>query len=120
MVYVAGSRRPIHELLAPAAPLREDLYGKELVGMTRQPVSWDAQVETRRRLHADIGSRLTGGIAAFPLSLHDARPDFRLIDLPQAAALPAVRWKLMNLERLKRANPEKHGAQRDALERLLR
>ena len=38
----------------------------------------------------------------------------------EAAELPAVRWKLVNLERLKRANPEKHLAQRDALERLFR
>ena len=42
--------------------LREELYGDELVGMTRQHVSWNALIETRRRLHADIGSRLTGEV----------------------------------------------------------
>lgn len=118
MVYVACSRRPMHELLSPAAPLKEELFGEEFMGMIRQHVTWDALVETRRRLHADIGSRLTGEIAAFLLSLHDARPDFRLIDMPQAAELPAVRWKQLNLERLKQANPWKHRTQRDALERL--
>ena len=120
MVYVASSGRPMHELLAPAAPLREQLYGEEFEGMTRHPVSWDALIDTRRRLHADIGSRLNGDVAAFLLSLHDAEPDFRLIGLPQAADLPAVRWKLINLEKLKQANPQKHKAQRDALERLFR
>ncbi len=120
MVYVASSGRPMHELLAPAAPLREELYGEEFVGMTRQPVSWDALIETRRRLHADIGSRLTGEIAEFLLSLHDAEPDFGLIGLPEAADLPAVRWKLVNLERFKQADPRKHQAQRDALVRLFR
>ena len=118
MVYVASSGRPMHELLAPAAPLREELYGEEFVGMTRQPVSWEALIETRRRLHADIGSRLTGDIADFLIPLHDAEPDFRLIGLPEAADLPAVRWKLVNLERLKQADPRKHQIQRDALERL--
>ena len=98
MVYVASSGRPMHELLAPAAPLREELYGEEFVGMTRQPVSWDGLIETRRRLHADIGSRLSGEVSAFLISLHDAEPDFGLIGLPEAANLPAVRWKLMNLE----------------------
>ena len=88
--------------------------------MTRYPVSWDALLDTRRRLHADIGSRLNGDVAAFLLSLHDAEPDFRLIDLPRAADLPAVRWKLINLEKLKQANPRKHMAQREALESLLR
>ncbi len=120
MVYVASSGRPMHELLAPAAPLREQLYEEEFEGMTRHPVSWDALIETRLRLHADIGSRLNGDIAAFLLSLHDAEPDFRLIGLPQAVDLPAVRWKLINLEKLKQANPRKHNAQRDALERLFR
>ena len=120
MVYVASSGRPMHELLAPAAPLREELYGEEFVGMTRQPVSWDALIETRRQLHADIGSRLNGDVAAFLLSLHDAEPDFHLIGLPAAAELPAVRWKLINLEELKHANPQKHKVQRDALERLFR
>ena len=120
MVYVASSGRPMHELLAPAAPLREELYGEEFVGMTRQPASWDSLIETRRRLHADIGSRLTGDVAAFLLSLHDAEPDFRLIGVPEAADLPAIRWKLLNLEKLRHANPRKHRIQRDALARLLR
>jgi hypothetical protein len=57
-------------------------------------------------------------VAAFLLSLHDAEPDFYLIGLPEAAGLPAVRWKLINLEKLKQSNPQKHKVQRDALERL--
>ena len=120
MVYVASSSRPMHELLAPTAPLSKRLYDEEFVGMTREAVSWAALVEVRRRLLADIRSRLRGDIAAFLLSLHDAEPDFGLIGLPHAADLPAISWKLVNLEKLKHANPEKHGAQRDALECLFR
>ncbi len=120
MVYVASSGRLMHELLAPAAPPGEQLYGEQFEGMTRRPVSWDALIETHHRLCADIGSRLNGDVAAFLLSLQDAEPDFRLIGLPQAADLPAVRWKLTNLERLKRSNPQKHKTQRDALENLFR
>ena len=120
MVYVASSGRPMHELLAPTAPLNEELYGEEFVGMTRQPVSWNALIETRRRLHADIGSRLTGDVADFLVALHDADPDFHLIGVPEAADLPAVLWKLVNLKRLKQADPQKHKTQRDALVRLFR
>lgn len=120
MVYVAGSSRPMHELLAPAAPSSEDWYDDEFVGMTRVAVAREALVETGLRLRADIGSRMTGEIALFLLSLHDANPDFGLIGLEDAAQLPAVRWKLVNLERLKQVNPGKHAAQRTALERLFR
>ena len=120
MVYVASSGRPMHELLAPAMRFSEAWYDEEFAGMTREAVSGDALVEARRRLHADIARRLKGDVAAFLLSLHDAEPDFGLIGLPEAAGLPAVRWKLVNLERLKKTNPGKHAAQRDALESLFR
>ena len=58
MVYVASSGRPMHELLAPARPYREDLYDGEFSGMTRETVSRNALADTGRRLHADIKSRL--------------------------------------------------------------
>jgi len=120
MVYLTASRRPMHELLAPASPPGGDSYHTEFTGMARETVSAEALFQTRQLLHADVRSRLTGGIGTFLLSLHDARPDFGLIGLPQAAELPAVRWKILNLEKLKRSNSQKHAGQRDALERLLR
>ena len=86
--------------------------------MTREPVSREALAEAGRRLHRDLGSRLHGDVATFLLSLHDAEPNFRLLGLPDAADLPAVRWKLVNLQRLRDTNPGKHAAQRAALERL--
>ena len=63
-------------------------------------------------------SGLKDDIAGFLLSLHDAAPDFGRIGLPEAGSLPAVRWKVINLEKLKRADPKKHAVQRRALESL--
>lgn len=119
MAYVASSGRPMHELLAPATPPSADLFDADFAGMTRENVSKEALDETRARLHADIRQRLTGNIATFLLSLHDAEPDFALTGLPEASRLPAVRWKLLNLEKLKREDPGKHAAQREALQALL-
>ena len=120
LVYVAGSRRPMHELLTPATQVRDETYDEEFAGMTRVTATREALVEAGRRLYQDIESRLTGSVARLLLSLHDTEPDFGLIGLSEAAELPAVRWKLVNLERLKRENPKKHQEQRDALERLFR
>ncbi len=119
LVYVAGSRRPMHELLAPDSSNWGERYETEFAGMARSPVSAETLIETERHLHMDIHARLTGGVANFLLSLHDAQPDFGLIGLLHAAELPAVRWKLRNLAALKNNNPAKHAAQRDALKKLL-
>ena len=54
----------------------------------------------------------------FLLTLHDGAPDFEAIGLPQTAALPAVRWKVINLARLKEENPAKHAEQREAIEAI--
>lgn len=118
LVYVCASGRPPHELLAPPAIPIEDLYTEEFVGMTREEVALSDLETARTRLIADIRSRLTGKSAAFLMSLHDAEPDFALIDLPQAERLPAIQWKLLNLRKLKAENPAKHAEQGEMLKAL--
>lgn len=118
LVYVCASGRPPHELLAPPAIPIEALYTEEFVGMTREEIALSDLETARTRLIADIRSRLTGKSAAFLLSLHDAEPDFALIDLPQAERLPAIQWKLLNLRRLKAEDPAKHAEQGEMLKAL--
>ncbi|MEA2118985.1 hypothetical protein [Halovibrio sp. HP20-50] len=87
--------------------------------MTRTAVSLEELLNTRKRLIADIHSRFDENTKRFLLSLHDGSPDFDAIDRPRAAALPAVRWKLINLEKLKNENAAKHAEQHHELEVLL-
>lgn len=119
LVYAASSPRPLHELLRPTLKPLDEAYAREFEGMTRQAVPMADLVEARARLIADLAARFGDPIGRFLLSLHDAAPDFGLIGLPQAAALPAVRWKLLNLERLKGENPAKHAEQRALLEAVI-
>ena len=119
LVYVACSARPPHELLNPNPQALQDLFDKEFSGMTVEPVTVEELEDVRTRFVADIQTRLTGPSAAFLRSLQAVAPDFTLIDLPEAANLPAVLWKLRNLERLIAENPKKHGKQSEALEALL-
>lgn len=94
-------------------------YAREFEGMTRTPVPLDTLLATRLKLVADLQSRLDDKAKQFLLTLQDGEPDFAALNRPQAADLPAVKWKLLNLNKLKRDNPEKHAAQRDALLKLL-
>ena len=118
-VYVASSARPMHKLLAPQAPMCELLFEQEFVGMTTEPVEFNELAGVRTKLDADIKTRLTGDVAQYLLGLHDANPDFEALGFPQAAALPAVRWKVKNLARLKQDDSTKHSDQRMRLTALL-
>lgn len=119
LIYVASSPRPAHELLDPNPIDLEQPYAREFEGMTRTPVPLATLLATRLKLVADLQSRLDDKARQFLLTLQDGEPDFAAIDRSQAADLPAVKWKLLNLNKLKRDNPEKHAAQRDALLKLL-
>ena len=119
LVYACSSGRPVHELLSPSAVSIKNSLVEEFSGMTREKIRQSELETVRTQLFADIRSRLEGNIATFLLSLHDAKPDFELIDLSQAEHLPAVQWKLLNLRKLKTENPKKHAEQRIMLEALL-
>lgn len=118
LIYVASSGRPPHELLSPNLIDLDQPYAREFEGMTAEPVPLDALVETRTRLIDDVRAKLDERAKSFLLSLHDCEPDFNSIGHPDAANLPAVRWKLINLEKLKSLNAPKHAEQRDELIRV--
>jgi hypothetical protein len=87
--------------------------------MTIEPVSLVELKDARARLIDDLLARLDEKAMRILLTLHDGEPDFEAIGLPQAAALPAVRWKLLNLAKLKQQNPDKHTRQRREIENML-
>lgn len=118
LIYVASSGRPPHELLRPAPQPLEERFVAEIEGMTAGSISVAELEEARTKLFADILAKTDGPAMKFLLSLHDGGPDFDAIGLPQAANLPAVRWELQNLEKLKKNNPDKHAEQRKLIEGL--
>ena len=83
--------------------------------MTFDGISLDALLVTREQLVSEIRSRLDQTSELFLSSFHALKPNWELIDFSTVRNLPAVRWKLMNLERLQIENPEKY---RDLLESL--
>ena len=120
LVYAACSSRPMHELLAPNEKDIADEFAREFAGMTAEPVNIDALLSARKRMIDDIQARLNGNAAEFLRTLQAGEPDFTLIELPQAADLPAIKWKILNLKKVKADNPEKHRAQTKALRAITR
>ena len=120
LVYAACSSRPMHELLAPNEKDIADDFAREFAGMTVEPVELDELISARMQLIGDIQGRLKGPAAEFLIGLQSGEPDFMLINLPQAANLPAMKWKILNLKKLIADNPNKHRAQSDELKSILR
>jgi predicted nucleotidyltransferase component of viral defense system len=119
LAYAVSSRRPLHELLAPNLKPIDEVYSREFVGMTRSQIDLDDLYRARSMLITEIQSRIDDNSRHFLLSVHDGNPDFTLIGLPQAAQLPAIRWKQQNIKRLLRENPAKHAVQRDLLRQAI-
>lgn len=115
LVYAACSNRPMHELLAPNEKELAEDFAREFAGMTVEPVDLDDLISTRKRLIDDIQVHLNRPAANFLRTLQAGEPDFTLIRLPQAADLPAIKWKILNLKKLIAENPDKHRAQSEAL-----
>jgi len=56
----------------------------------------------------------------FLLSLVAAEPEWSLLGVKHLEQLPGLRWKLQNLEQLKKTNARKFAQQSDTLARLLK
>ncbi|HRQ87378.1 MAG TPA: nucleotidyl transferase AbiEii/AbiGii toxin family protein [Bacteroidia bacterium] len=117
--YLVGHNRPVHEVLFANAIDIAPAFDNEFAGMTRQPVSLDELLAVRQRLFAELPASLTSQQRAFLLGLVKGEPDWSLMQCLHLRDLPAIRWKLANLSRLKQANPAKFSRQAAELEARL-
>ena len=113
--YLAGHNRPVHEVLFSRDQELATTFENEFQGMARTPVSLTALVETRQRLRRELQANLTSSHRAFRLGLVQGEPRWDLMQCGHLAELPAIRWKLQNLAKLKRSSPGKHAQQADEL-----
>ena len=121
LIYLASHPRPVHELLCPHKLDIAAQYDEEFVGMTVTPLplgtlltARDALIEAVQRRAAEPAAR------RFLESFVATEPDWSVLGLGEAIAeLPALRWKLMNLERLRQQNPHKFAAQAEQLNQCL-
>jgi hypothetical protein len=119
VTYLAGHNRPTHEVLFGRQKDISQEYRTTFVGMTTQDVAVETLLETREKLFKELPERLKANHRRFLIGLARAEPDWSLLKCSHAASLPALQWKLTNLQRLKKANPEKLDEQARVLEQKL-
>lgn len=119
VTYLAGHNRPTHEVLFGSQKDIAQEYRTTFVGMTTEDVKLETLLKTRDRLFKDLPKKLKANHRKLLIGLARAEPDWTLLKCPHAASLPALQWKLLNLQKLKKANPEKLEGQAKALEQKL-
>lgn len=103
VAYLAGHNRPVHEVLMPRLHPLEATFANQFNGMTRDEVSLRSLEETRERLVQDLPRALTEQHRTFLLSLVQIQPRWDCLPFPHLQELPAIRWRLQNLAKLKGA-----------------
>ncbi len=117
--YLAGHNRPVHEVLFSRDRDMTSAFENEFAGLARNPVTLARLQEVRHKLRTELPAALTANQREFLLGLVANDPDWRLMKYPHLSQLPALRWKLQNLTRLKRSNPSKFAQQAEELRRRL-
>ena len=94
-------------------------FEKEFSGLTNVPITLLQLNETRQRLRRDLPRALTNGQKHFLISLANGEPDWSLMACRHLGELPEIRWKVLNLAKLKKTNLEKFRQQSEELQRCL-
>jgi predicted nucleotidyltransferase component of viral defense system len=119
VVYLAGHNRPIHEVLFPNLRDIEQEYRETFVGMTAEEVALDTLHDARAKLLRTLHASLDGNERQFLVSVARNQPQWDLLDLDHVKNLPALRWKMRNLDELQKSNPDRLRQQADELQRRL-
>ena len=100
IVYLISHDRPISEVLNAR---RKDItveFAENFEGMTTGPVTLDELLEAREALIAAIVGNMPEAHRDFLVGFKQGAPDWSLLGMQEAANLPAVRWKQLNLDKL--------------------
>jgi hypothetical protein len=109
--YLAGHNRPVHEVLFANQIDISRAYVNEFAGMPRETVGLEELLALREQLFHELPSSLSRGQREFLLGLVRGEPDWSLMGCPHLGDMPAIRWKLSNLLRLRESNPAKFAIQ---------
>lgn len=119
LVALISHMRPINEVINPDFIDQRQAFETQFSGMTDYPFSYSDYETTRKQLHAELHSALTDVDRSFLMGFKNGTPDWPKFLMGNVNQLPAVIWKLKNIEKLKKENPKKHQQLLQSLENAL-
>jgi hypothetical protein len=114
--FLLCGKRPIHELLNPHPIDQSAVFESQFNGMTDNPFGNVEYQVTREQLIRMVNESLTPENKEFLLAFSKGEPDWTKVDYSK---FPAIKWKLLNINKLKESNSQKHAEQISILENLL-
>ncbi|CAB3800707.1 hypothetical protein LMG28688_05211 [Paraburkholderia caffeinitolerans] len=112
--YLAGHNRPVHEVLFAKPHSLAHEYEAGFVGMTVDALSLAQLEEVQMQLHHDLPRALPPNHREFLLSLVRLDTDWALTPYDHLRDMPAIRWKIENLRKL-RSRDKQRFADQEAL-----
>jgi Nucleotidyl transferase AbiEii toxin, Type IV TA system len=113
--YLAGHNRPVHEVLFSRDVDMSSAFANEFVGLTQNSITLAELQQVRCKLKNELPTALTANQRDFLLGLVAGEPNWQVMKCPHLSQLPAIRWKLQNLAKLKKSNPRKFDQQAEEL-----
>lgn len=107
IVMLMSNNRPIHEILEPNFVMEEDQIRKELEGMTEIPFTYDFAKDIFFQLKETIQNTLSDNQKQFLVDFIELKADLTSLGIPNIDQFPSIKWKLLNLEKLSKLNPDK-------------
>ncbi len=100
LVYLISHDGSLARLVNPRLKPIQQLFEQQFANMPEDPVTLDDLERARRDLIAAVRARLGDREKEFLVSFKRGEPRWELLGVDHASELPAVRWKLQNLERM--------------------
>ncbi|WP_279050991.1 nucleotidyl transferase AbiEii/AbiGii toxin family protein [Cedecea davisae] len=116
ITYLLSHPRPLAEVLNPRWKDISQLFRNEFYGMTFNEVALEELTVIPERMLSALKEQFTRRDFDFLLSFKNGKPDWALAPESQIQHLPAVQWKLRNINKM---SASKHAKSLEKLENIL-
>ena len=116
LVYLISYPRPMHELLRPNLLDQRAVFQSDFEDMTTYQITYENLENVRKDLIEKINNSLTKSDKDFLISVKQGTPQWELLGLNNIENLPAVQWKLKNIQKM---DQSKHKSTLEKLKEVL-
>lgn len=102
----------MNEVLKPNFQDERQAMANQFAGMSAEEFTYADYEAVRENLVKEVNNGLSESERQFLMSVKQLSPNWSAWDYSE---FPSVKWKLLNLEKLKSSNPSKHSELAEAL-----